>query len=157
MQNYWPVVHSSSRGIGGVFNTWRRCSTKITRFKQLDNVAHEERRVPLSRSERVFVQAWNLIVSKRQMYKARLKRVSETDERELTHYYTSEMMRLMNKVGKITDFDYMLSMKTLNQMELQPEGKLTVVFLSGIFFLLHKFVYKEPQYMKQDVAHLCLQ
>ena len=126
------VVHSSFRGTGGVFNTWWRCSTKITRFKKPDDAAHEELRVPLGRPERVFVQAWNLVVSKRQMYEARLKRVSEKDESELTRYHASEMMRLLDDVGKITEFDYMLSMKTLDHVELQPEGKLTVVFLSGI-------------------------
>lgn len=126
------VVHSSFRGTGGVFNTWWRCSTKITRFKQPDDVAHEELRVPLGRPERVFVQAWNLVLSKMQMYEARLKRVSETDESELTRYHASEMMRLMDVVGKITEFDYLLSMKTLDRVELQPEGKMTVVFLSGI-------------------------
>lgn len=66
------------------------------------------------------------------MYEARLKRVSEKDESELTRYHASEMMRLLDDVGKITEFDYMLSMKTLDHVELQPEGKLTVVFLSGI-------------------------
>lgn len=127
-----PVVQCSIRGKGGVYNTWWRCSTKITRFKQPDDVAHEELRVPLGRPRRVFVQAWNLVVSKRQMHEARLKRVSETDESELIRYHASEMIRLMDEVGKITEFDYLLSMKVLDRMELMPGNKLAVVFLSGI-------------------------
>ena len=66
------------------------------------------------------------------MYAARLKKVSETDESELTRYHASEMLRLMDEVGKITEFDYMLSVKVLDRMELMLEGKLAVVFLSGI-------------------------
>ena len=71
-------------------------------------------------------------MSKRQMYNARVKKVSETDESELTRYHASEMLRLMDEVGKITEFDYMLSVKVLDRMELMLEGKLAVVFLSGI-------------------------
>jgi len=44
----------------------------------------------------------------------------------------AEMMRLMDEVGKITDFNYMLSIKVLDRMELMPENKLAAVFLSGI-------------------------
>lgn len=78
------------------------------------------------------MQAWNLIMSKKPMYIARVKKVAETDESELTRYHASEMLRLMDEVGKITEFDYMLSVKVLDRMDLMPEGKLAVVFLSGI-------------------------
>ena len=127
-----PVVQSSFRGTGRVFNTWWRCATKISRYKQADDIIHEEMRVPLGRPEQVFTQAWNLIMSKRQMYKARLKRTSENDESELTRYHATEMMRLMGEVGKIQEFDYLLSVKVLDRMELKMDGKLTVVFLSGV-------------------------
>lgn len=127
-----PIVQSSFRGAGGVFNTWWRCATRISRYKQPDDKFHEDVRVPLGRPERVFTQAWNLIVSKKQMYAARLKKVSETDDSELTRYHTSEMLRLLDEVGKIIEFDYLLSVKVLDRVELMPEGKLAVVFLSGI-------------------------
>ena len=71
-------------------------------------------------------------MSKKQMYTARVKKVSETDENELTRYHASEMLRLMDEVGKITEFEYMLSVKVLDRLELMPENKLAVVFLSGI-------------------------
>lgn len=66
------------------------------------------------------------------MYEARLKRTVINDESVLTRYHASEMLRLLDEVGKISDFDYLLSIKTLDRMELQPEGKLSAVFLSGI-------------------------
>jgi len=50
----------------------------------------------------------------------------------LTRYHASEMLRLMGEIGKLNDFDYSLSLKVLDHMELQLEGKLTVIFLSGI-------------------------
>jgi hypothetical protein len=71
-------------------------------------------------------------MSKKQMYTARVKKVSETNESELTRYHASEMLRLMDEVSKITEFNYMLSVKVLDRMELMPENKLAVVFLSGI-------------------------
>jgi len=89
-------------------------------------------RVSFGRPEQVFKHVWNLIISKRQMYAARLKKTAETDESELTRYHASEMLRLMDEVGKIIEFDYMLSVKVLDRMELMPENKLAVVFLSGI-------------------------
>jgi len=113
-------------------NIWWRCATKISRYKQADDIIHEEARVPLGRPGQVFKQAWNLIVSKKLMYAARLKKTAEMDESELTRYYASVMLRLIDEVGKITEFDYMLSVKVLDRMELMPKNKLAVVFLSGI-------------------------
>lgn len=127
-----PVIQYSCRGIGGIMNIWWRCATKISRYKQEDDKIHEDARVSLGRPEQVFTQAWNLIMSKKQMYAARVKKVSETDESELTRYHASEMLRLMDEVGKIAGFDYLLSVKVLDRMELMPENKLAVVFLSGI-------------------------
>lgn len=42
------------------------------------------------------------------------------------------MLRLMDEVGKLAEFDYPLSLRVLDHMELQLDGKLTAVFLSGI-------------------------
>ena len=113
-------------------NIWWRCATKISRYKQPDDEIHEDARVSLGRPEQVFTQAWNLIMSKKQMYTARVKKVSETDESELTRYHASEMLRLMDEVGKIAEFNYLLSVKVLDRMELMSDNKLAVVFFSGI-------------------------
>ena len=42
------------------------------------------------------------------------------------------MLRLLDEVGKLATFDYYFSLKVLDHMELTPEGKLAVMFLSGI-------------------------
>ncbi|MDD4493980.1 MAG: recombinase family protein [Eubacteriales bacterium] len=127
-----PVYQYASRHSGHEFKVWWRCATKISRYKQADDESHGEVRVLLGRPERVFIQAWNLIVSKKLMFAARLKKMSETDESELARYHASEMLRLMDEVRKITEFDYLLSVKVLDRMELMQEKKLAVVFLSGI-------------------------
>ena len=43
-----------------------------------------------------------------------------------------EMLRFLDEVGKLETFDYYFSLKVLDHMELMPDGKLAVVFLSGI-------------------------
>lgn len=125
------VVHSAFRS-GGSFKTWWRCSTKVTRMTKPDDIPHEDSRIPLERPAQVFVQAWNLIISKWQQYEPRIKRIADKDGNVLTRYHASEMLRLMGEIGKLNDFDYSLSLKVLDHMELQLEGKLTVIFLSGI-------------------------
>ena len=125
------VVKSSFRS-GGSFNTWWRCSTKVTRMKHPDDIPHEDSRILEDRPVRMFVQAWNLIISKRLQYEPRLKRIAESGENELLCYRASEMFRLLDEKGKLEEFDYPLSLRVLDHMELQPEGKLTVIFLSGI-------------------------
>jgi len=41
------------------------------------------------------------------------------------------MIRLLSEMGRIEAFDYELSLKTLDHIEVTPIGKLTVVFLTG--------------------------
>lgn len=43
-----------------------------------------------------------------------------------------ELFQLLDEVGRIPEFDYLLSLKVLDRMELQPNGKLSAVFLAGI-------------------------
>ena len=125
------VVHSSFRS-GGLFKTWWRCSTKVTRMTKPDDIPHDDSRIALERPAQMFVQAWNLIISKWQQYEPRIKRIADKDGNVLTRYHASEMLRLMGEIGKLNDFDYPLSLKVLDHMELQMKGKLTVIFLSGI-------------------------
>ena len=125
------VVHSAFKS-GGSFKTWWRCSTKVTRMTKPEDIPHDDSRIPLERPAKVFVQTWNLIISKRQQYEPRLKKIAVKDGNVLTRYHASEMLRLMGEVGKLAEFDYPLSLRVLDHMELQPDGKLTVVFLPGI-------------------------
>jgi len=125
------VVYCRFRARGG-YIPWWRCSTKVTRLKRSDDMTHDDCRIPIDRPTQVFVQAWNLVVSKRLQYEPRLWRIAEKDNNELTRYHASVMLRLIDEIGKLDNFDYMLSLRTLDHMELQLDGKLTVVFLGGI-------------------------
>lgn len=42
------------------------------------------------------------------------------------------LSRLLDEVGRISEFDYVFSLKVLDRMELQPNGKLTAVFSAGV-------------------------
>ena len=88
--------------------------------------------IPLDAPEKAFVRAWNLVVSKKLQYGAALRRTAETAEDALTRYRAREMFRLLDEVGKLSVFDYYFSLKVLDHMELLPDGKLAVVFLSGV-------------------------
>ena len=60
------------------------------------------------------------------------RRRAETAEDALIRYRAKEMLRLLDEVGKLAAFNYYFSLKVLDHMELTPDGKLAVVFLSGI-------------------------
>ena len=75
------------------------------------------------RPEQVFTQAWNLMVSKKPLYQASLKRTVTLNENALVQYRAEELSRLL---------DYVFSLKVLDHMELQPNGKLTAVFSAGV-------------------------
>ena len=90
-------------------------------------------KLPLNAPEKAFVRAWNLVVSKKLQYGAALRRRVNGAEDALIRYRAKEMLRLLDEVGKLAGFDYYFSLKVLDHMELMPDGKLAVVFLSGIW------------------------
>lgn len=49
----------------------------------------------------------------------------------LIRYRAKEMINLINKGHKLTEFDYELSLKILDYIEVTPDGKLSVIFLTG--------------------------
>ena len=126
------VVQQSIRGTGGVYNIIWRCSSRITRLKTETDHCDIDSRVPIGRPEQVFTQAWNLMVSKKLLYQASLKRTATMNESALVRYRAGELFRLLDEVGRISEFDYVFSLKVLDHMELQPDGKLTAVFSVGI-------------------------
>ena len=97
-----------------------------------DDNCSVDSRVQLGRPEQVFKQAWNLMVSKKPMYQASLKQRAVLSEDALVRYRSEELSRLIDEVGRIPEFDYLLSLKVLDRMELQPNGKLSTVFLAGV-------------------------
>lgn len=88
-------------------------------------------KVPWELPGKAFVQAWNLIVSKKVRYQASLQRTAETDENPLTRYRAKEMIGLLDTVGRITEFDYALMLRTLDFVEVRPPDNLSFVFQCG--------------------------
>ena len=88
--------------------------------------------IPVDRPQKAFVQVWNLIVAKKARYQATLKRTADVTEDVLIRYRAGEMFRLLDDLGKITEFDYSLMLRTLDRVETTPDEKLTFLFQSGI-------------------------
>lgn len=88
--------------------------------------------VIVGKPEQAFLQAYNQLVHQRLRYMASLKRVEEQSEDLLLQYRASELRQLLSGGETLCQFDYALSLKLLDHMEVTPEGKLTVLFLAGV-------------------------
>lgn len=127
------VVQYYAKRKGGTLDTMWRCgSWRREKAKGAGLPSCAQKKLPLDAPEKAFVRAWNLVVSKKLQYGAALRRKAETAGDALIRYRAKEMLRLLDEVGKLAAFDYYFSLKVLDHMELTPEGKLAVVFLSGI-------------------------
>ena len=127
------MVQYYAKRKGGTLDTMWRCGRwRKGKAKGEGLPLCAQIKIPLDAPEKAFVRAWNLVVSKRLQYGAALHRRAETAEDTLIRYRAKEMLRLLNEVGKLVTFDYYFSLKVLDHMELMPDGKLAVVFLSGI-------------------------
>ena len=87
---------------------------------------------PVERTQKAFVQVWNLLISKKVRYQSTLQQTAETSDNALIRYKAREMIGLFDEVGRIADFDYSLMLKILDRVEVQPSGKLTFIFLCDI-------------------------
>jgi len=87
--------------------------------------------IPVDAPEKAFMKAWNLIISHRLRYAASFHRTAAVSEDMLVRYRANEMIRLLSEVGRIETFDYKLSLKVLDHIEVTPDGKLVVTFLAG--------------------------
>jgi len=126
------VIQQTTRGNAGTYNIIWRCSSRISRCKTDRDNCTIDSRVRFGRPEQVFTQAWNLMVSKKLMHQASLKQRAATSEDALMRYRAGELSRLLDEVGRIEEFDFLLSLKVLDRMELQPNEKLSAVFLAGV-------------------------
>ena len=72
------------------------------------------------------------MVSKKLMHQASLKQRAITSEDALVRYRAGELSRLLDEVGHISEFDFLLSLRVLDRMELQPNEKLSAAFLAGV-------------------------
>ena len=89
-------------------------------------------RIPVEYPKKVFVRAWNQVVSKKTRYQPILQRTLETTDNALTRLRAKEMIGLMDSVGRLDGFDYALMLRTLDFIEVHSDEKMTVVFQSGI-------------------------
>ena len=89
-------------------------------------------KIPMDYPKKAFVRAWNQIVSKKTRYQPILQRTVDTTDNALTRLRAREMTELLDKIGRLHDFDYALMLRTLDFIEVHAEDKLSVVFQSGI-------------------------
>ena len=89
-------------------------------------------KIRTERFPKAFVQAWNLIVSKKQRYLPSLQNTAATSENPLTAYRAEEMVGLLETAGRLEEFDFSLMIRTLDRVEIMPTEKLSFIFQSGI-------------------------
>ena len=89
-------------------------------------------RIPFAYPQKVYVRAWNQLVSKKTRYQPILQRIADTTDNALTRLRAKEMIGLLDSVGRVDGFDYALMLRTLDFIEVYSEEKMTVVFQSGI-------------------------
>jgi len=87
--------------------------------------------IDASLPEEAFVKAYNQIISNCEDYWPVLEHALEGEDL-LTRYRAQELMDLMKMGQKLNEFDYELSLRILDHIEVTPDGKLTVIFLAGI-------------------------
>jgi hypothetical protein len=78
-----------------------------------------------------FVKAYNQMISNREDYLPVLERAMKGEDL-LTRYRAKELIDLMKSGQKLNKFDYELSLKILDHIEVTLDGKLIVIFLAGI-------------------------
>ena len=64
-------------------------------------------------------------------YAASYREMAKDGEYEMIRYRAGEMARLLEERGRLREFDYDLSRKVLDHIEVTAVGKLAVIFLTG--------------------------
>ncbi|HEY9059242.1 MAG TPA: recombinase family protein [Pseudobacteroides sp.] len=82
--------------------------------------------------EKVFVKACNQLISHRARYLASLNRIGNKTDDLLMKYRVKEMSHFIENGQRLVEFDYPLSLKLLDHIEVTLDGKLSVIFLTGI-------------------------
>lgn len=89
-------------------------------------------KIRTERFPKAFMQAWNLIVSKKQRYLPSLQNTAATSDNPLTAYRAEEMIGLLETTGRLEEFDFSLMIRTLDRVDIMPTEKLSFIFQSGI-------------------------
>ena len=82
-------------------------------------------------ADMAFMRAWNLLVGHRMRYTASYREMAGDGKDALVRHRAREMARLLEKRGRLREFDYNLSRKVLDHIEVTADGKLAVIFLTG--------------------------
>lgn len=88
-------------------------------------------RVPIDRPEKGFVQAWNILVSRKQRYLPGLQE-NRNSEDIVVRYYSERLCQLLEEAARLEEFDVRLFRKTVEGIDVNPGGKLTYLFKAGI-------------------------
>ena len=87
--------------------------------------------VPAEEADKAFMRAWNFLVSHGLRYGSSFREMAREGKDELVRYRAREMARLLEERGRLREFDYDLSRKVLDHIEVTADGKLAVIFLTG--------------------------
>jgi hypothetical protein len=82
-------------------------------------------------ADKAFMRAWNLLVGHRMRYAASYREMVHDGRDALVRYRAGEMARLLEERGRLREFDYDLSRKVLDHIEVTADGKMAVIFLTG--------------------------
>lgn len=86
--------------------------------------------VSVEEADKAFVRAWNFLIRHGLRYAASFRKIARDRKDELSMYRAREMGSLLER-GRIREFDYSLTNKVLDHIEVTPVGKLAVIFLTG--------------------------
>ncbi|MFX4263140.1 recombinase family protein [Pelotomaculum propionicicum] len=85
--------------------------------------------------EQAYIKAWNRLVDEKEGYMPEWQQTISGND-VLKAYRARELMGLVEGTGHIEMMPYVLMLKTLDHIEICPDGKLEVVFLDGTRFQL---------------------
>ena len=132
-----PMVQQTSKTYGEYRVMYCRCAHFIMRCRKDDDKTCTDVRIPFDRPVQVFRQARNLIVSKKTLYQASLKRTAAQSEDPLVRYRAEDLGLLLDEVGRLDEFDYYTYIRTVDRMEVSTDGKVAVIFLAGVRISLY--------------------
>jgi hypothetical protein len=92
--------------------------------------------IPVDQPEQAFSEAWNQLLCHQIEYIDSFTKLAiETDD-PLLRYRAKGVIQLLAGGQAFYVFDYELSLKILDHIEVMPDGKLTVVFNTGTRILV---------------------
>jgi hypothetical protein len=119
-----------SKDPDGIYARYRAKNRKLPEERQM---LCTDIQVEAGLPEQAFVNAWNILIRERAHYTKVLSRTAKECDDMLIRYRAKEMLRLLNDGAETDNFDYALSLRVLDHIEVNEDGALTVVFLVGDF------------------------